>query len=86
MADSVLVLNAGSSSVKFSLFVLDGAVPRLAQRGQIEALFTAPRFTARDADDAPAGERTWAAGSALGHEGAVAFLLEHLRAPWRSIG
>ena len=47
MSDAILVLNAGSSSIKFLLFVeRDGALDP-AIRGQIEGIHTAPRFTAR---------------------------------------
>jgi acetate kinase len=73
MADALLVLNAGSSSLKFSVF-LDGEPPEPLLRGQIEGLFTRPHFTARDAAGNPVGERRWEAGTRLGHSGAVEFL------------
>ncbi len=73
MADAILVLNAGSSSLKFSVF-LDGDPPRSLVRGQLEGLFTRPRFVARD-DTGVIGEQEWAAGTKLGHDGAIEFLL-----------
>ena len=51
----MLVLNAGSSSIKFTLFDADGAGPPLLLRGQIEGLYTSPRFTAKDAHGAEIG-------------------------------
>ena len=45
-SDAIAVLNAGSSSIKFSLFV--GADLALILRGQAEAIHTAPRFVAKD--------------------------------------
>ncbi|HUL73610.1 MAG TPA: acetate/propionate family kinase [Vicinamibacterales bacterium] len=49
MNDYVIVLNAGSSSLKFCVFGRPGAAPwRLESRGQIEGIGTAPRFTAKD--------------------------------------
>ena len=48
MKEAILVLNAGSSSIKFSLFVLRGEDLEQDVRGQIEALFTAPHFIAKD--------------------------------------
>src|SRR5260370_35684911 len=48
MADAILVLNAGSSSLKFSVF-LDGEPPQPLLRGQIEGLLTEPHFKARNA-------------------------------------
>jgi len=49
MREAIAVLNAGSSSIKFSLF--GGADLELVVRGQAEAIHTAPRFVAKD----PAG-------------------------------
>src|SRR5262245_19938361 len=73
MADAILVLNAGSSSLKFSVF-LDGErlVPLL--RGQLEGFLTEPRFVARDTGGRVVGQRDWAAGTRLGHMGAIEFL------------
>ena len=48
-------------------------------RGQIEALFSAPHFTAKDAAGARISEKSWPAGTKLGHEGALAHLFEFLR-------
>jgi acetate kinase len=73
MADAILVLNAGSSSLKFSVF-RDGEPPGLLLRGQVEGLFTQPNFVARDAAGQPVGERAWPPGTNLGHSGAVEFL------------
>ncbi len=47
--------------------------------GQIESLYTAPRFKAKDAAGAAVGERQWAQGEALGHDGAIAYLADFLR-------
>src|SRR6478752_2182394 len=79
MTDAVVVLNAGSSSIKFSLFALvDGDLALLA-RGQAEGLFTSPRFIAKDAADAVVAERSWGDGTQLGHEGALDHLVLFLR-------
>jgi acetate kinase len=80
MTDTILVLNAGSSSIKFSLFIDQGPSPSLTVRGQLEGLYTAPRFAARSADGALLAERTWPAGERLGHEGALAHLEQFLAA------
>jgi acetate kinase len=82
MTDAVLVLNAGSSSIKFSLFAEAAAEPALVARGQIEGIYTAPHFTAKDADGKPAGEKRWEAGSKLGHDGALAHLIDWLKATY----
>jgi acetate kinase len=77
MNSTILVLNAGSSSLKFSVF-LDDEPPRPLLGGQIDGLFTHPRFLARSAS-AIVGERTWDAGTTLGHAGAIEFLLAWCR-------
>src|SRR5687768_12075020 len=79
MADAIVVLNAGSSSLKFSVFVArDGALePTL--RGQVEGLQTAPKFVAKDAMGAVVGEHAWGAGTTLGHAGALDHLVPFVR-------
>jgi acetate kinase len=72
MADALLVLNAGSSSLKFSVF-LDEERPRELLRGQLEGLLTEPHFTART-QAGVLGEKRWESGTRLGHTGAIEFL------------
>jgi len=89
MADAIVVLNAGSSSIKFSLFAVHDAELVPALRGQIEGIYTAPRFVSKDEEGAIVGERTWPEGTRLGHEGALDQLVAHLReevAQYRLIG
>jgi acetate kinase len=79
MKEAILVLNAGSSSIKFSLFVLRGEDLEQDVRGQIEALFTAPHFIAKDGSGKTVSERSWGEGVRLGHEGALDHLTQFLR-------
>ena len=46
MANAIAVLNAGSSSIKFSLFLTRDGELELTMRGQIEGIYTAPHFVA----------------------------------------
>ena len=57
MADAILVLNAGSSSLKFSVFLCQGTDLEPSLRGQAEGLYTSPRFTAKDATGRAVSER-----------------------------
>jgi len=50
MTDAILVLNAGSSSIKFSVFIAKQGEPELSFNGQVEGLYTSPRFVAKTAD------------------------------------
>ncbi len=61
MGDAILVINAGSSSIKFVVFVTEAARPLAAAlRGTITGIGTAPRFLARNADGKSLMDRTWA--------------------------
>ena len=88
MTDAILVLNAGSSSLKFSLFVERGAELALIAGGQVEGLNGAPHFVAKPADGKPSSEQRWEAGAALGpkgergHAGALAHIFGWLRATY----
>jgi acetate kinase len=74
MPDALLVLNAGSSSLKFSVFMAEDP-PRAFARGQIEALSTRPRLVAH-LDGKLVADRAWPAGTRLGHEEAIQVLFE----------
>jgi acetate kinase len=78
-SQAIVVLNAGSSSVKFSVYFRDGGTLEPRLRGQIEALFSAPRFVARDASGTSVSEKSWPEGTKLGHDGALAHLFAFLR-------
>src|SRR5262249_2732212 len=77
--DAIAVVNAGSSSIKFSLFGVRGDVLELTVHGQAEGLYTAPRFVAKNAVGAVVGEKSGGDGVSLGHEGALDHLLGVLR-------
>jgi acetate kinase len=80
VTNAILVLNAGSSSIKFSLFAEREAELVLVVRGQVEGIYTEPHFTAHDAAGQRAGEKRWAAGAPLGHDGALAHIIDWLKA------
>src|SRR5688572_6907512 len=83
MSEAILVLNAGSSSIKFSVFGA-GKPPQLLLRGHIEALATAPAFRAVDARGRTAGEKNWGSGAVMTHSDAADFLLSWGRSEgWR---
>jgi acetate kinase len=79
VTEVILVLNAGSSSIKFSLFAVQGEDLSFLFRGQVEGIYTAPRFTAKNQSDETIASRTWPEGTSLGHEGAVDHLVGFLR-------
>lgn len=89
MTDAIAVLNAGSSSLKFSLFSTSADGLALVARGQAEGLYTSPRFVAKDRSGRVIAERAWGDGVTLGHEGALDYLMVFLRdqlADYRLVG
>jgi acetate kinase len=74
MSDAILVLNAGSSSIKFEVF--DRAGDQLENRaeGQVEGIGTQPRFKARDADGETLHEDQWQESGSGGHKLALSKL------------
>jgi len=79
MNGAIAVLNAGSSSLKFSLFAADGDLPFVVG-GQVSGLYTAaPRFVARDAEGRSVADRRWDDGTDLDHPGAIGHIVEWMR-------
>jgi len=79
VSDVIVVVNAGSSSIKFSAFGLDGPDLAPGVRGQIEGLYTAPKFVARSATGEVLSQKSWGDGTRLGHDGALEHLMAFLR-------
>ncbi len=78
---SILVVNAGSSSLKFSLFRVDDAASlHLAARGQLDGIGTRPRLKASDGAGTPLVEREIAVAEACEVKDAVALTGAWLRA------
>ncbi len=78
MSDYIGVLNSGSSSIKFSIFAVDGNELRSHVQGQIGALFTAPHFIARQNGNVVV-DKLWSDGVTLNHREATEYLLVFLR-------
>jgi len=79
MSDAIVVLNAGSSSIKFALFVDRRGELELDVGGQIEGLYTAPRFVARNHSGQVEAEESWEDAATFGHDGALDYLVPFLR-------
>lgn len=72
----VLVINAGSSSLKFSVFTALAEHPRV--HGVLEELHTHPRLRVRRDDGEVLLDERWPEGQALGHEAGLARVLQAL--------
>lgn len=76
MKKAIMVINAGSSSIKFSLFIAeDGTEQRLSSRGQVEGINVAPRFEAKDEAGTLLAEKTWD-DAKTSHEDLLKYLID----------
>lgn len=71
MGDLILVLNAGSSSLKFTIYADTEGKPAALYDGQIEGIGTEPHFKVKDGTGKVVEEKKWPPGSSLDHEGAI---------------
>jgi acetate kinase len=78
VTSGILVLNAGSSSLKFQVFDRDQDLA-VRVRGQIERIGTAPRFSAKDAAGRALVARDLDASAGRDHAAALRFLAGWLR-------
>jgi acetate kinase len=78
--DAILVVNAGSSSVKFQIFSNEeaGALPRLI-KGQIDGIGTRPRLSAEGRDRSSLIDRTYASDKVPDLPAAIAVVASWLR-------
>jgi acetate kinase len=78
--DAILVVNAGSSSVKFQIFGNEeaGALPRLI-KGQIDGIGTRPRLSAEGSDRSSLIDRTYAPDKVPDVPAAIAVVASWLR-------
>jgi acetate kinase len=80
MTPVFIVLNAGSSSLKFQIFeALDSAEPRMIFKGLFEGLGGAAHFIVKDIRGGVLDEKSWDAGGGFGHEEALMHLVSWLR-------
>jgi len=79
MQGSILVINAGSSSIKFSGYdALEQEEPVPIFKGQIEGVGSAPHMSVRDANGVSIAEKRWPPGAESGHETLFDYLLNWL--------
>jgi acetate kinase len=78
--DVILVVNAGSSSVKFQMFAVEQAPAlRLLIKGQLDSIGTRPRLSARAGDKSSLLERTYASNEVADVPAATAAVASWLR-------
>jgi acetate kinase len=79
MTPVLIVLNAGSSSLKFQVYdMVDGAEPRLVWKGLFEGLGGTAHFIVKDTSGTILDEVSWSPGDGIGHEEALMHLVSWL--------
>ena len=68
LADAVLTINAGSSSLKFSVYRIGERAAGAGGERQVEGIGTAPHLVAEDAEGRVLVERRWPDDAASGHD------------------
>ncbi|QCG98152.1 acetate/propionate family kinase [Azospirillum sp. TSA2s] len=77
MSNAILVINAGSSSLKFSVFRdHGGGDPVVTINGQISGIGTQPVFEAKDAQRRPLAGKSWGAGEPSDRTALLSYLLD----------
>ena len=77
MRDAIAVINAGSSSIKFAIFIEHGTTLRRMLAGSIRDIGSpAPRFMVKNAGGDVIKTQVWEQGPSLSHEAALVFLFD----------
>jgi acetate kinase len=77
--DAILVVNAGSSSVKFQIFGIEGGAPGRLVKGQIDGIGTRPRLFAEANDRSSLIDRAYASDEIADVPAAIARVASWLR-------
>ena len=81
MSDAILVVNAGSTSLKFAAYGVDaaGSLPLLCG-GRIDSMQGDPHFVVKDAAGKPLAAHEWGDGHTIDHKAALHFVITWLEA------
>ncbi|MDQ0506710.1 acetate/propionate family kinase [Xanthobacter agilis] len=74
MTDAVLVVNSGSTSLKFGAYTT-GKEATLLCRGVVDSMSTDPHFVAKEPDGKPLDAHEWGEGQVLHHKAALNYII-----------
>jgi len=81
MNEAIAVFNAGSTSLKFGIYVVQSkAALLLLFAGRVDGLQSSPRFTVRDSAGNQVSAHGWGAGQSIGHAAAMRHVIGWLEA------
>ena len=79
MSETIIVINAGSTSVKFGAYAVDGPGKlTLITQGEVSDMDAAPRFIAKNATGGQLAAHTFGKGHAIDHKTALHFIITWL--------
>ncbi|MBB3810676.1 acetate/propionate family kinase [Pseudochelatococcus contaminans] len=80
MTDAIIVINSGSTSLKFGIYELDAdkTLP-LIITGGIDNMSTQPHFIAKTADGKPIDAKEWGDHQPMDHKKALTFIIDWLK-------
>ncbi|THD42556.1 MAG: acetate/propionate family kinase [Bradyrhizobium sp.] len=79
MSEAIVVINAGSTSLKFAAYAVSAAEsPPLLCRGEIDSMQGDPRFVVSDAAGKTMNAHEWGEGHAIDHKTALQFVITWL--------
>jgi len=79
MSNAIIVINAGSTSLKFAAYAIDARdALTLLLSGQIDSMEDDPHFVAKNPAGKPLGAHEWARGHAIDHKTALHFVVTWL--------
>ena len=81
MGDAILVVNAGSTSVKFAAYAMNtaGSLPVLC-RGQVDSMQSDPHFVVKNEAGKPLATHEWGDSHTIDHKTALHFVITWLEA------
>ncbi|MFO1037265.1 MAG: acetate/propionate family kinase [Geminicoccaceae bacterium] len=86
MDKGILVVNSGSSSLKFALYRhASGTDLDVLCRGEVESMMSAPAFAVKGADGSKLADHAWPPGKAIDAETALRFVLGWLDGQFKEV-
>jgi len=78
MKEAILIINAGSSSIKFSVFLRSQNESVLQSRGQIEGIGVKPNFVVKNENNDILEKKEWQNSKEINHEFLMKYLIDWL--------
>jgi acetate kinase len=78
MKEAILIINAGSSSIKFSVFLQAQNKSVLQSRGQIEGIGVKPNFVVKNENNDILEKKEWTNSKEINHEFLMKYLIDWL--------